>query len=157
MCAVFQNVPVGIKTGKLRVRKTVCLGLTTWPCRGVPRRRASCKVVARRPKRRNNVFPVVVTRRLTSQRPNVARERQACASSFVHRYTFSTSRDVVRAPAVDGGVLWSIEWCLTVANIFIDTSPQLALGPYSARQPRARKRACRFIPLSQAPLMRHCS
>ena len=50
---------------------------------GVPRRRASCEVVARRSKRRKSIFPVVETRRLTFERPNVPRERQVHASSFV--------------------------------------------------------------------------
>ena len=40
--AVFQNVPVGIKTSKLRVRKTVCLGFTNWR---VSRRPSPTRVV----------------------------------------------------------------------------------------------------------------
>ena len=40
--AVFQNVPVGIKTGKLRVRKTVCLGFRLGR---VSRRPSSTRVV----------------------------------------------------------------------------------------------------------------
>ena len=73
--------------------------------RGVPRRRTSCKVVVRRSKRRGNVFSVVGRVDLRLSVLTWLRERQARASSFVQCAHFSTSRDVVRVPAVDGGVI----------------------------------------------------
>ena len=90
------------------------------------------------------------------------RERQARACSFVHHVHFFNFP--WRSPRACGRRRRELvdRVAYNVANMFIDTSPsarvRTLLGvSYSPRQPRARKRARRFVPLSAVALGRRCS